>query len=597
MLNYTPSSKRAAKATINITFGGTTAPNIIIPKYTKFYSQAIDNTNYPFVTLESIAVATANSTAKFVNVPLYQGQPVRYTFTVNTLQNPECLFTIPDSDVDTTTLSILVYNSSQSSVFNKYELSTNHLTLNSDSMVYFLQEGLDGSFQFYFGDGVLGKSLSNGNVITIEYLSTSGMAPNGAYKFTLMDKIGNYANTKIDFVEAAYGGLEKESIQSIKFSAPKAYSSQNRAVTKTDYLEILKRDNPIIPIQSVNVWGGEDMTPPQYGKMYICIKPTSGYNLSASQKFRLLNEYIKPFSVITIVPEIVDVDYTYIKISSNVYFNTSISVFDSVQLASLLKLAILDFCNKTLNSFDSIFILPDLITTIKEVDSAIITSESSVLLEKKFLPIFGTTNTYTYNFETSIKKGFLTSNYFDYIDITTNTVYTNVKIEESPSIYNTIESVQIISGGSGYSSVPTVTIYGDGYGALAYADVTNGKVIGITITSPGLNYTQAVAVITGGGGTSAIAVPVLTGNVVTLRSYYFTNGIKTILQTNIGEVNYSSGTVTLNNFNPLRINNLLGDFGITIVPESTIFSSTRDKIITLDIMDNSSITINVKPKV
>jgi len=597
LLNYTPSSKRASKALVDITFGGTAASRIDMPKYTKFYSQAIDNTNYPFVTLESFSVAVTDGVAKFSSVPLYQGQPVRYTFNVNTLQNPESMFTIPDSDVDTTTISILVYDSSQSTVFNKFELASNHLILNSDSMVYFLQEGLDGSFQFYFGDGVLGKALSNGNVITIEYLSTAGMAPNGAYKFTLMDKIGTYSNTSIEFVDVATGGQEKESVQSIKFSAPKAYASQNRAVTKSDYLELLKRDNSIIPIQAVNVWGGEDMNPPQYGKTFICIKPNGGYNLSASQKYRLINEYIKPFSVVTITPEIVDVNYTFLKISTNVYFDKNRSIFDTVQLTSLLKLGILNFCNKTLNTFDSVFILPDLITAIKEIDTAIITSESSVFLQKKFNPIFSAVNSYTFKFESVIKKGSLDSDYFDYVDLTTNIRYTNAKIEESPSIYNTLESIQLISGGSAYSSIPTVNIFGDGTGAVATADVTNGVITAINITNAGLNYTQAVAVITGGGGSGAIAVPVLTGNIAQLRSYYYINNIKTILQTNLGTINYTDGIVTLNNFTPFYINNLLGQFSVTVIPESTIFSSVKDKILTLDIMDDSAITINVKPKI
>ena len=204
---------------------------------------------------------------------------------------------------------------------------------------------------------------------------------------TLMDKIGSYSSVTINVEQLAAGGLDKQSIDSIKFSAPKAFSSQNRAVTKSDYLDLLKKDNPIIPIQAVNVWGGEDMTPPQFGKMFICIKPNSGYSLTASQKYRLINEYIKPFSVITIIPEIVDVDYTFLKLSTNIYFDRNRSIYDAVQLSSVLKLAMLDFCNRTLNTFDSIFVLPDLITTIKNIDASIITCESTVSLQKKFLPI------------------------------------------------------------------------------------------------------------------------------------------------------------------------------------------------------------------
>ena len=595
LLNYTPSSRRAAKASLNIKFNGVSASDVNIPKYTKFYSQAIDNTNYPFVTLDAITTTTSNGVAQFYSIPVYQGQPVRYTFDVNMMQNPTSTFTIPDADVDTTTLTVLVYNNAQSTVFNKFELASSHLTLDNTTQVYFLQEALNGNFEIYFGDGVLGKALTTGNVITVEYLTTKGDASNGAYKFTLMDNVAGESN-KIDATEVAYGGQERESIQSIKFSAPKAYASQNRAVTKSDYLELLKRDNPILPIQAVNVWGGEDMTPKQFGKMFICIKPNGGYSLSASQKYRLLNEYIKPFSVITITPEIVDVDYTFIKLSSNIYFDRNRSIFDAVQLSSLLKLSMLDFCNRTLNTFDSVFILPDLITTIKSIDASIITCESTVSLQKRFLPIFNTINTHTFKFESAIAKGSLDSDYFDYLD-TNGNIIQNVRIEESPAVFNVIESIQIISGGSGYTSIPSITIYGDGTGAIATAEVVNGVITAVTITTAGLNYTQAVVVVSGGGGTGASLIPILSGNIIKLRAYYYINNVKTILLDDVGTINYSTGVVSLSKFNPYNINNLLGQFSITVTPESTIISSTQDKIITLDIMDNTSITINIKPKV
>lgn len=596
LLNYIPSSKKAARATINIKFNGTTASNFIIPKYTKFYSQALNNVNYSFVTLEAFTVATNNSTAQFYNIPIYQGQVVKYSYGVNTLQNPTCTFEIPDADIDITTLKVLVFDSSQATTFTNFASSIHKLSLDNTTNVYFIQEGLNGSYEIYFGDGILGKSLSTGNVVVIEYLTTKGSDPNGIYKFTLMDNIQGYSGVQITSTDVASGGQEKESIQSIKFSAPKAYASQNRAVTKEDYLDLLKKDNPILPIQAVNVWGGEDVNPPQYGKIFICIKPNGGYNLTNSQKYRLINEYIKPLSIITIIPEIVDVDYTFVKLTSNIFYNKNKSIFDEVQLASLLKLSILDFCNTTLNTFDSTFILPDLITAIKNTDPSIITCESTISLQKRFIPVFNTNNSYVFNFETVLKKGTLESETFQYINNSGN-IITDVKIEESPSIYNTIETVNIVSGGSGYYSPPVVTIYGDGSGAIATAEVTNGVVTNILIVDPGLNYTQAVAIVTGGGGSGTSLVPVLTGNRVKLRSYYYTNNIKTILQTDLGEINYSTGIITLNNFNPYAINNVLGQFYISISPESTIFSSTKDKIIALDIMDTTSITINIKSKV
>jgi hypothetical protein len=310
----------------------------------------------------------------------------------------------------------------------------------------------------------------------------------------------------------------------------------------------------------------------------------------------LINEYIKPFSIITAIPEIVDVDYTFIRINTNVFFDKQKSIYDPYQILSLIKLSIMDFCNTSLNTFDSVFILADLITKIKNTDAAIITSESTISLEKRFIPIFGTDNSYTFNFEVPLKKGTLDSGYFDCIALN-GSLYENAKIEESPSVFNTLESIQIINGGSGFSSIPTITIYGDGTGATATADVTNSTITSVNITSAGLNYTQAVVVVSGGGGTGAVIVPNLTGNTVKLRSYYYVNNVKTVIQDNIGQINYSKGTVTLNNFNAYNINNLLGYFPIMVTPESTIFSSTKDKIITLDIMDDTSIITNIQSKI
>ncbi|MBM3204337.1 hypothetical protein FJZ55_10630, partial [Candidatus Woesearchaeota archaeon] len=439
LLNYTPSSSRASKALLNLVFTDTTAANFTIPKYTKFYSRSIDNVNYQFITLESVTTTTSNNSAIFYSVPIYQGQPVKYTYNFDSIQNPSATFKLPDGNIDTTTLSVHVFDSPQSTTYTPYTLSTNHLILNKDSTVYFLQESLDGFYEIYFGDGVLGKSLSQGNVVIVEYLVTKGTAPNGSYVFTLMDKIGSYGAVTITTTEISSGGQEKESIDSIKYTAPKAYSAQNRAVTKSDYIELLKRDNKIVPIQTVNVWGGEESSPPEYGKMFICLKPVGGYNLTPSQKYRLINEYIKPFSVITVIPEIVDVDYTFVRINTNLLYSKSTSILDTVQLANLVKLAILDFSNKNLNTFDSVFVLPDLITTIKSVDKSIISDECFVELEKRFVPVLNTSTSVELYFDNAIQQNSLSSSFFDYIDPTTGTQYSNVKLEESYSIFNTIQ--------------------------------------------------------------------------------------------------------------------------------------------------------------
>ena len=596
LLNYTPRSTIASRALINISFNGVTVPEFTLPKYTKFLARSIDNINYPFVTLESFIVTPVNNIATFNSVKLYQGQPVRYSFTVNKLDNPSLIFKLPETNIDLSTLKVIVFPNSGSTSYTKYESVQSHLTLNPESKVYFVQEALDGLYEIYFGDGVLGSTLTNGNIVSVEYLITKGIESNGSEIFTLMDDIGIYSSSSITLVEKAVGGQNKETLSSIKFTAPKAYAAQNRAVTKTDYISLLQNNTAVIPIEAVNVWGGDEMDPPEYGKMFICIKPQSGYTITQSQKFRLLNEVIKPISIITTIPQIVDVDYTFIKFNTKIVFDKNISIFDPVQFSNLVKSSIISFCENTLNTFSSTFILPDFITAVKSIDPAIITTETDIILQKRFTPIFNKPNFIKFNFETELEKNSLTSNYFDYIIPETSLIVTNCKIEETPIQTSTVESITIITPGSGYLETPTVNIFGDGTGATAIADITNGQVSSITITNPGSGYTQAIITITGGGGTGASAVVNLAGDIVALRTFYFNNGVKTILQNNIGYIDYKKGIVEIKTYQPYKIDDPLGRTFIEVKPKSSIVGSSKDKILSLDIMDKSAISINVISK-
>lgn len=596
LLNYTPRSTVSPRALINITFTGVSSPDLTIPKYTKFYARSIDNINYPFVNLESLTVTANSNIATFNSLPIYQGQPVRYSFTVNKNDNPSLTFKLPDSNIDLSTLRVVVYPNSGSTTYTKFETVASHLTLNPESTVYFVQESLDGYYEIYFGDGILGKTLNNNNIVAVEYLITKGVLANGSELFTLMDDIGSYSSSSITLIEKAIGGLDKESLKSIKFTAPKAYAAQNRAVTKSDYISLLENNTAVIPIEAVNVWGGDEMNPPQYGKMFICIKPQSGYTITQSQKFRLLNEVIKPISIITTIPEIVDVDYTFIKFKTDIVFDKSISIFDPIQFTNLTKSAIINFCNSTLNTFTSTFILPDFITTIKSIDPAIITTDTQIILQKRFSPIFNAHNSIKFEFETALEKGTLTSNYFDYIVPETALIVSNCKIEETPTLTTSVDSATIINAGTGYTGIPTVTILGDGKGATAIAEVVSGKVESITITNHGTGYTQAIITISGGSGSGAAAIVNLSGNIVTLRSYYYNNGIKTILQSDVGTIDYNNGIVNLINYQPYNVEDPLGRTFIDVSPVSSIIGSAKDKILSLDIMDKSAISLNVISK-
>jgi hypothetical protein len=239
------------------------------------------------------------------------------------------------------------------------------------------------------------------------------------------------------------------------------------------------------------------------------------------------------------------------------------------------------------------------------VSGSFVTNDANIVLQKRFKPNLNTATTYTLNFQTPLKKDIFGKSIsatptFQAIDRdNNNTIRDTVYLEETPSATTFIESISIINPGFGYTSIPKVEILGDGFGATAEATVANGRITKITVTNQGTNYTQAIVQITSidGNGALGSASAVLAGSKGTLRTYYFENNVKRILNANAGTVDYNTGVVVLTDFNPLQINNPLGILSIQAVPTTTIISSSRDKIITLDNTDPNAININIIARV
>jgi hypothetical protein len=609
LLDYTPKSVICPSATISMNVYGVTASSLTIPQYTQFLSESVDGVNYTFITNESTTVNTsANNVAVFSNLTLTQGTPSTYSFTVDSVTNPTYTFEIPDPQIDTTTLQVIVQQTSSNAAYQIYTLAQDYLVLNSTSTVYFLQEGISGNFQLVFGDGVLGQQLTDGNVITVNYLSSQGTASAGANNFSLMGTLSGYGNVVINPLSPASQGGDKESIASIKFQAPKAYSAQNRAVSKEDYITLIQQNQLGYSFDAVNVWGGEENNPPVYGQVFVSMKPTGAYSLTDTQKQRIINEVIAPVSVLTVQPTVVDPDYTYIKVTVNVLYNPTQTTSTSNQIQSAVIAAIQNFATSTLNTFNSTLNSYDMQTAIQNADQSIITSEFSIQLQKKFYPNLTTPTTYSLNFGVPLQRGILLSGInsspaLQFKDPTNpSNVIDGIYIEEVPVTTYGIDSIQLINPGFSYQSTPTVTIQGDGTGATAYAAINpNGQINSITVTNSGNNYTQATVTITpaigDSSGQNGAATVTLQGQYGTLRSYYNTaNNVKTIYSSNVGTVDYTNGIITLDSFSPLNVDNPLGQLIIGVNPTTTIISSTYNKIITVDPYDPLSVVVNVSAK-
>lgn len=599
LLGYTPRSAVASRAAVNVSITPVSSDSnsaITIPRFTRFTSETKDGSNYVFVTTSSRVVSKNSSTGIFEteNLEIKEGRPVGLTFTYDAATNPRQYFELPDDGIDTSTLEIIVQKSIENSNQETYILTQDATNVSANSLVYYLEESKNGKYRVYFGDGVVGKQLENGNIVVASYVVTSGTVANGLRNFRLVDNILTGSSVAITTLSESTSGATNEDIESIRYTAPKAFISQNRAVTKNDYIALIKRDYPYF--SAVNVWGGEENDPPVYGKVFFTAKPLGGYEITVTETEYIKNSIIKPFSVLTVTPEYVPADYTYVNLNIDINFNPT----KTNQTAEEIKLSVLaainSFAAQNLNSFNNSFKVSQLARAIDDSENSIISNDIRVILEKRFAPDTTLSKTYTINFGTELKQGtsserLISTPTFDYVD--SAGVTRKCFIEEVIQSYTGIEEIEVIAPGSGFVTTPTVIIEGDGVGATAQALVVNGSIKRIQITNTGTGYTTAIARISGGGGSGAILRPVLQGKLGQLKIYTVAGGIKRTVVSNIGVVNYQAGTVTLNNFAPTAISDPFGTLVLKASPIKKIFSSERNRIVTLDDSDPTAITVTV----
>lgn len=607
LLNYIPKSALAPSASINIRVNGVTDTSLTLPKYTNFLSEAIDGVNYNFVNTDATTVNVVNNVANFTNITLKEGAASNYSYLVdggNTTQK----FKLPELNADTTTLLVSVQESTSNNYTRTFTPASNYLTLSNSSEVYFLQEGMNGYYEIYFGNNILGKKLNDGNIVRVSYITTNGTNATGANNFVLMNTINGYSNTVLTPITSATQGSVRETLDSIRFQAPKSYSAQGRAVTKDDYITAIQQNNLGYSFDAVNVWGGQENDPPVYGQVFVSMKPTGAYTMTQNQKVKLVKDVLKPISMMTIEPTIVDPDYTYIQITANVLYDPKKTTSTAAQIKSAVRTTINNFAKTTLNTFNSTFKSSEFNNRINLVDSSIITNEISIHLQKKFYPNLSTPTTYKLYYGAPLARGMFLSGILS----SPTMVYRNplnlaqtiegLYIEEVPSSTGGIESITVTNPGYGYQYPPTIEILGDGTGATADAVITtNGVIRSINVLTPGKNYTSAIIKITNSSGDTtgslAAATASLEGRYGTLRTYFNdTLNVKTVFNSNVGTVDYNLGIVTLNALSPINVDNELGQLTLSANPTSTIVSSSFNRIITVDEFDPQAIIVNVTAK-
>jgi len=599
-LGYVPFSITAPRAIVNVTVdsGSTTPETLTIPKGFSFSSSIIDNVSYNFVALEETTVTKSNTSFYFENLNIYEGSLVNYVFNYTENSNPKSVFVLPDNNIDTTTISVSVSPNVGNTSTQVYNQVTDILDITSTSNVYFLQESKNGNYEIYFGDGVVGKALNDGAIVTVTYLVTNGVAANQTNGFVAASSIGAYSDIVVDVVDVASGGSTRETVDSIKYSAAAQYATQNRLVTVKDYESYIKSKYP--SVDSLSVWGGETETPKVFGKVYIALKPKANYFISETEKQRIIDDIINPKSIVSVSAEIRDAQFLYLIVESRVQYDPKKTSSDEGTIRTNIRQAILDYRDTNLNKFAGTFILSKLQDAIDATNGdSIIGSETVVRVQRRFQPQLNESVSYTIKYNVPIHRGTLTnkltSTLFTVFDIT-GTVRT-AQFDEFPQSFTGISSIEITNPGTGYTTTPTVTITGDGTNATAEAVIVNGRIQSINITNRGVDYTRATVSITGGNGYGAEALAVIDGKTGTLRTIYYDSlAQRQIINSNAGTIDYDNGIVTINNIRFLSIDSTDGLIRLSIESEKGIIESTRDTILTIDEDDPIAISTILEKK-
>lgn len=405
-LGYTPRSRRSAIAKIRLQLIPSGSPaTITIPKWTKFTSK-IDTETFHFHTTEEHIIPRSNTGTYVKDITIREGKILQKDWTYSTELKEK--FVIPNPGVDTTTLEVRVQESSSNLLQRTYTLSEDINEVTANSLKYFLQEVENEKFEILFGDGFIGKALQNGNIVKVWYVLSSGAKANTCKSFTLADSISGVNTSGIVTIEAANGGSEIESLESIKKLAPLNYQAQNRAVTAQDYETLILKDIP--QVESVKVWGGEDNDPPQYGFVFISLKPVEGTVFDVLQKKRFVDEIIKKRNLISVQVRLVDPEFLQVVTESVVKFSAVIGGTTGEELKNKVKASIMAYAKNNLNKFDSYFRYSKFIQAIDATDSSLINNLTSIKLKIGIYPTLFRFSKYFIDFRTELETGDVLNN-------------------------------------------------------------------------------------------------------------------------------------------------------------------------------------------
>ena len=442
MLGFTPGSARGARATIRVSLDAPEgSPTTVVPANTIFRS-TIDGIQYTFSTIQDFSIAADANNNYISNLTIREGDHVRETYTVDS--NAPVDYLLNNENCDTTSLKVSIQQSVSNTNLRIYTRADDILHVTGNSAVYFLQENIDGKFQVLFGDGILGKKPADGNIVKLDYTVCNGTATNGTRVFQGPERLGGYTYS-FTVPSPAQGGSGPQSIDSIKFNAPRNYTAQNRAVTVQDYRNLLLNEAP--DLQTISVWGGEQNKPPIYGKVYISAKPKSGNILTALRKAEL-TEFLSDYNMMTLEPVFVDATFLYIVPTITLTYNSNRTAKSPETLINQCDSVLSNFQTEQLGTFKSTFYDSQLTGELTKIDDSIIAATVSSVMQKRFIPVVGNVPTaYVLNFGNQIynphaghkyaisSSQFTTDGYQCYFDDDGNGTLRIYRIEAGKRVY------------------------------------------------------------------------------------------------------------------------------------------------------------------
>lgn len=412
-LNYLPSSRRSAVASINCTFAQSGLSVFEIPRGTRFSGQNSNNT-FTFITDESVVLYPAANVFTATNLKIYEGISITENFIVdNKITNQK--FVLTNDTIDTDSIAVLVSeNNGQSNA--EFTRSSSYFGVESTSNVFFVQSADDDLYELTFGDNIFGRKPADGALIRVTYRITGGEIGNGAKGFTLVDNLGSYNGygsaivPNITVVEASAGGSERETTESIRRNAPKSFQTQERAITTNDYKTLILQHFP--SIKDAHVYGGETtIGDVNYGKVFVCPVTQSGFALTNSEKYQV-EVFLRDRMTLGIAPAFVDPDILYLQLNVLVKYNSSGTSKSPADISTIVKNTIVNFNDTYLEKFNTEFKYSQLLENINNSDDSISSNEVSVVIKKIVTPILNTATAISVNFRNQIRVGSLYSSTF-----------------------------------------------------------------------------------------------------------------------------------------------------------------------------------------